>query len=78
MVNKMTVKFEFVLEDADAENLIRAVQTSAGIEDENILDCLLRTDLTDEQKTSYIQSCQASKKYILGLIDKMTNTRVDP
>jgi hypothetical protein len=38
---------------------------------------MARTDLTAEQKESYYQALDANKEYMLGLIEKMTNTRVE-
>jgi hypothetical protein len=72
----MTVKFEFEMEDVDVENLIWAIRDSAFRRDEYIMEYEAREDLTREQKDSYIENLKDSKEYILGLIDKMTNTRV--
>jgi hypothetical protein len=41
------------------------------------MDYEARTDLTQEQKDSYISWLKANKEYMLGLIEKMTNTRVE-
>jgi hypothetical protein len=38
---------------------------------------MTRTDLTEEQKESYCQALDANKAYMLGLIEKMTNTRIE-
>ncbi len=72
----MAVKFEFILEDADAENLIWAVRGYALRNDEYILDQFARQDLTEEQKAANIRAYRESKEYFLGLIGKMANTRV--
>lgn len=72
----MAIKFEFILEDEDAENLIWAIRGYALRNDEYILDQFARQDLTEEQRTLYIQAYKESKEYFLGLIGKMTNTRV--
>lgn len=73
----MTVKFEFTMSDVDAENLIWAIRNDALRNDESIMDYELREDLTREQKDSYINWLKANKEYMLGLIEKMTNTRVE-
>lgn len=73
----MTVKFEFTMSDIDAENLIWAIRNDALRNDESIMDYELREDLTREQKDSYINWLKANKEYMLGLIEKMTNTRVE-
>jgi len=41
------------------------------------MDYEARTDLTQEQKDSYISWLKANKAYMLGLIEKMTNTRIE-
>ena len=73
----MTVKFEFVMEDVDAENLIWAVRDSALRSDEHIMEYMARRDLTEGQRDSYIYALNDRKVYILSLIEQMTNTRVE-
>jgi hypothetical protein len=73
----MTVKFEFTMEDVDAENLIWAIRDSALRNDISILDYMVREDLTQEQKDVYIKYFEDGKAYTLDLIDQMTNTRVE-
>jgi len=71
------IHFNFIVEDVDAENLMWAIRESALRNDEDIMDYEARTDLTQEQKDSYINWLKANKAYMLGLIEKMTNTRVE-
>ncbi len=71
------IHFDFIVEDVDAENLMWAIRNSALRNDEAIMDYEARTDLTQEQKDSYIDWLKANKAYMLGLIEKMTNTRVE-
>ena len=71
------IHFNFIVEDVDAENLMWAIRESALRNDEHIMDYEARTDLTQEQKDSYINWLKANKAYMLGLIEKMTNTRVE-
>jgi hypothetical protein len=71
------IHFDFIVEDVDAENLMWAIRESALRNDEHIMDYEARTDLTQEQKDSYISWLNANKAYMLGLIEKMTNTRVE-
>jgi hypothetical protein len=70
------IHFDFIVEDVDAENLMWAIRESALRNDEHIMDYEARTDLTQEQKDSYISWLKANKAYMLGLIEKMTNARV--
>jgi hypothetical protein len=71
------IHFNFIVEDVDAENLMWAIRESALRNDEHIMDYEARTDLTQEQKDSYISWLKANKAYMLGLIEKMTNTRIE-
>jgi hypothetical protein len=71
------IHFDFIVEDVDAENLMWAIRESALRNDEAIMDYEARTDLTQEQKDLYIDWLKANKAYMLGLIEKMTNTRVE-
>ena len=71
------IHFDFIVEDVDAENLMWAIRESALRNDEAIMGYEARTNLTLEQKDSYISWLKANKEYMLGLIEKMTNTRVE-
>jgi hypothetical protein len=71
------IHFDFIVEDVDAENLMWAIRESALRNDEHIMKYMARQDLTQEQKDSYINWLKANKEYMLGLIKKMTNTRVE-
>ena len=71
------IHFDFIVEDFDAENLMWAIRNSALRNDEAIMDYEARQDLTREQKDSYINWLNSNKAYMLGLIEKMTNTRVE-
>jgi len=73
----MTVKFEFTMSDVDAENLIWAIRESALSNDEYIMKYMARQDMTEEQKEPYIQEFKNVKEYTLGLIKKMSNTKVE-
>ena len=71
------IHFDFIVEDVDAENLMWAIRESALRNDEHIMQYMARQDLTQEQKDSYIDWLKANKAYMLGLIEKMTNTRIE-
>jgi hypothetical protein len=71
------IHFDFIVEDVDAENLMWAIRNSALRNDEAIMNYEARQDLTREQKDSYISWLKANKEYMLGLIEKMTNTRIE-
>ncbi len=73
----MAVRFEFVMEDVDAENLMWAIRESALRNDEYIIKYMARQDMTEEQKEPYIKYFEDGKAYTLGLIEKMTNTKVE-
>lgn len=73
----MAVHFDFVMEDIDAENIVMAIRNSALRNDEQIMDYHARDDLTPDQKSVYIDWLKANKDYMLGLIEKMHNTRVE-
>ena len=71
------IKFEFTMEDVDAENLMWAIRESALRNDEYIIKYMARQDMTEEQKEPYIKYFKDGKAYMLGLIEKMTNTRIE-
>ena len=71
------IHFDFIVEDVDAENIMWALRDYALKNDEDIMDYEARKDLTQEQKDSYVNCHKANKAYMLGLIEKMTNTRVE-
>lgn len=71
------IHFNFIVEDVDAENIMWAIRNAALRNDESIMDYMVREDLTQEQKDSYIDWLKANKAYMLDLIEKMTNTRVE-
>ena len=71
------IHFNFIVEDVDAENLMWAIRESALRNDQHIMDYEARLGLTREQKDSYIDWLKANKAYMLGLIEKMTNTQVE-
>jgi hypothetical protein len=71
------IHFNFIVEDVDAENLMWAIRNSALRNDEAIMKYMARQDMTEEQKEPYIQEFKNVKEYTLGLIEKMTNTRVE-
>jgi len=56
------IHFNFIVEDVDAENLMWAIRESALRNDEAIMDYMARTDLTQEQKDSYIDWLTANKE----------------
>ena len=71
------IHFDFIVEDVDAENIMCALRDYALKNDEDIMDYEARKDLTQEQKDSYVNCLKDNKAYMLGLIEKMTNTRVE-
>lgn len=71
------IHFDFIVEDVDAENIMWALRDYALKNDEDIMDYEARKDSTREQKDSYVNCLKDNKAYMLGLIEKMTNTRVE-
>jgi hypothetical protein len=71
------IHFDFIVEDVDAENLMWAIRESALRNDEYIIKYMARQDMTEEQKEPYIKYFKDGKAYMLGLIEKMTNTRIE-
>ena len=71
------IHFDFTVEDVDAENIVWAIREAALKNDEFKMEYITRTDLSEEQKENYCKSLDANKEYMLGLIEKMTNTRIE-
>lgn len=74
------IKFEFVLDDLDAENLVYAIRESALRNDEYIMDWQSKVhsgECTQVHADQYINWHKANKEYLLGLITKMTNVRIN-
>ena len=70
------VKFEFIMEDVDAENLMRAIHSYANDQHDAIIDIIVNPDLTVEEKRMYIASYKDSYDYYKNLITQMANYRV--
>lgn len=74
------IKFEFVLDDLDAENLVYAIRESALRNDEYIMEWQMKShkgECSKETADSYIKWHKGNKDYLLGLITKMTNVRIN-
>ncbi len=71
------IHFDFIVEDVDAENIMWALRDYALKNDEHKMFYMTRADLTEEQKENYYQALDANKAYMLGLIEKMSNTRIE-
>ena len=73
------IKFEFILEDLDAQNLIYAIRETALRNDESIMELERRVRIGECDEV-YGRNCidwhLENKKYLLGLIEKMSNTRI--
>lgn len=70
------IKFEFTVDDVDAQNIFFALNDAARKNDEHILEWMSKPDISEEQRASYIDWHQRNKEYILGLIAQMTNWKV--
>ncbi len=73
----MMITFEFTMSDKDAENLFDAVRAYALKNDEAIMECMVAEHMTQLQKDLYIKTFTLQKEYLLGLLEKMTNTRIE-
>ncbi len=71
------IHFDFIVDDIDAENIIRAIGDDALRNNEYKMHYLSRSDLTDEQKDSYCRALDANKEYMIGLIGKMNYTSIE-
>ena len=71
------IHFDFTVEDVDAENIVSAIRGHALRNDEHIMEYMTRTDMSDEVKEMHISWLKRNKAYMLGIIEKMTNTRVE-
>jgi hypothetical protein len=67
----MSVHFDFVVSDVDAENILNCMSAAITKCDEEILEMW-----GDKTKESYVKWFKAHKEYLLGLTMKMKNTRV--
>lgn len=65
------IHFDFIVPDEDAENIMRIMQAAVSVQDEHILNCIVDGD------QSSLRWHQEHKQYILGLMHRMTNKRVD-
>jgi hypothetical protein len=65
------------MSDKDAENLFDAVRAYALKNDESIMECMVAEHMTQLQKDLHIEIFTLEKEYLLGLIEKMKNTRIE-
>lgn len=66
------IKFEFILTDHEAEDLMYAVHTQITRLQVNIIE-----EMTGKNRQEYIDAYNASIEYYKTLKDKMKNKRVD-
>ncbi len=69
------IKFEFTVSDADAENILSCIRKAALENDEQIATALVHVP-AGVDRDRYIAAYRDDKAYLLGLIEKMHNTRV--
>jgi len=69
------IKFEFIVDDADAENILECIRESALRNDERIM-CLLALNYPGPETDRFLEAYKQNKEYLLGLIEKMKNTKV--
>lgn len=73
------IKFEFILDDLDAENLIYAIRETALRNDEYIMELeekVRNGECEFGYAKNFIEWHKLNKEYVLGLIAKMSNTRI--
>lgn len=69
------IKFEFTVDDADAENIFSCIRDAAIKNDEQIR-IVKSLNYPPEVAERYIEAYRRDKEYLLGLIKRMSNTRV--
>jgi hypothetical protein len=70
------IKFEFIVDDIDAAAIMYAVREAALKNDIAIIEYMADQTLSDEERKARIDWCRRNKEHTLGLLAKMTNTRV--
>lgn len=69
------VKFDFTVTDADAENIMEIMRNQIMHNNQHILE--LMADPNYPTQEHYIEAYKQDNEYIVGLIKKMNNTRVE-
>lgn len=64
------VKFEFILTDADAENLFDCINRCITQANQNAMDAIVNND------PAWLAACHRDADYLTELKTKLTNTRV--
>ena len=72
----MAVHFDFVMEDIDAENMLRALHDRACDYSEDIMEYTVRTDITEEYRKSAIAALRRIQADAFRLIKLMNNEKV--
>lgn len=67
------INFNFVVDEADAENILACIREQANRCNEKILDYMAKGVAKDSEE---IQLLVSEKSYFLSLLDKMKNTKV--
>jgi hypothetical protein len=68
------IKFEFTVDEVDAENIFSCIRDAAIKNDERIID-VMSLNYPPDVAERYIAAYRRDKEYLLGLIEKMSNTR---
>lgn len=69
------IKFEFTVDDADAENIFSCIQ-DAALKNLERISVVKSLNYPPEVEASYIAAYERDREYLLGLMAKMKNTRV--
>jgi hypothetical protein len=70
------IHFDFIVTDADAENILRALRNDALKCDVRIIELMALKETPEDVRDRSIAVYKHSKEYTLSLITKMKNTRI--
>ncbi len=69
------IRFEFTVDDADAENIFSCIHDAAS-KNLELIRMVKSLNYPPEVEAIHIAAYQKNREYLLGLIEKMKNTRV--
>jgi hypothetical protein len=73
---KQMIKFEFTVDEIDAFNILSAIRKVAAKNDEMIIKDMSDMTLSEDNRNARLVWYRRNKEYTLGLIEKMSNTKV--
>ena len=70
------IRFDFTVSDVDAQNILQIMRERINANNVKIIDHMVQV-LVQEGHEEYIAAYRRDNEYVEGLIQKMTNTRVE-